>query len=122
MAKDRNAEPGDGAKKSPDLKMAQMKLKISEYGNFGAGITNPVSKMSNLYLVQRYGTFRPHDLQQPPPPPKTSKKKILHHLLEAFYFQNPPDNSKNALSTRHPVRSTYLSTYCRRRIPQTVYP
>ena len=62
----KHAEPGDGAKTSPGLKMARMKLKISGYGNFGPGITNPVSKMSNLYLVQSYGTFVPHGLHQHP--------------------------------------------------------
>lgn len=88
----KHAEPGDGAKTSPGLKMARMKLKISGYGNFGLGITNPVSKMSNLYLVQSYGTFVPHGLQPPPPPPppKNAQEKHISPTAVRHFIYTPP--------------------------------
>ena len=75
--------------KSPDLKTARMKLKNSGYGNFGAGITNPVSKMSNFNLVLSYGTFVPHGLQSPPPP-KRPRKNIFHQRCRHFIYTTPP--------------------------------
>jgi len=81
----KHAEPGDGAKTSPGLKMARMKLKISGYGNFGPGITNPVSK--------------------PPPPPKNAQEKhISPTAVRHFIYISPPHNSKHALSTLHPAQ------------------
>ena len=40
-----NAEPEDGAYKSPDVKTTSLDLKISSHGFFGAGMTNPVAEL-----------------------------------------------------------------------------
>ena len=46
--------PGTVPKNPRVWKWLRMKLKISDHGNIGAGITNPVSDFNNFHLVQSY--------------------------------------------------------------------